>query len=216
MSLPSPTANTDGEVFRSIEDELRELDDDFQMGRMNAFGTAATHDEIMKEIKKISDLELQIFYRTVDAVKTAIEEEPIVNRLLTNHTDLSAVLNEDMRAEFEELGGFEPSAASPAQPTSPSQVGMDFLSGSLHARRENRGGQSEGSPSSPADRASAESSAESMMKATDRSFEEVARTFRNRQVAMKAIGENLRQMSRHVANVNDLNQRAHAMPNFGQ
>ena len=45
--------------FHSIEKELHEIDDDFNSGRMNAFGVHATQEEIFREVRKVIDMQTQ-------------------------------------------------------------------------------------------------------------------------------------------------------------
>ena len=74
--------------FNTVEAELREIDEDFTCGRMNAFGTQTTQDEIGKELRKVSELELQIFFRAASQIKTSCEEESTVQRILAQRTGL--------------------------------------------------------------------------------------------------------------------------------
>lgn len=117
--------------FTAIEAELREIDDDFANGRMNAFGSHSTQEEIQKEFRKINDLELQVFFRAVAAAKATAEEEPTLLR----------------------AGG------------------------------------------------------DSRNEGTGAAFEDIAKTFKNRELALGAVHDNLKQIARHIATTNDIVQR---------
>ena len=70
-----PTGVFEPADINTVEAELRDIDDDFTSGRMNAFGTPATHEAIVKELRKISELELQVFIRTNSIIKATVGED---------------------------------------------------------------------------------------------------------------------------------------------
>lgn len=61
--------------FDSVEAELQDIEEAFATGRMNAFGSAATQDAFVQELKRIADIETQVFYRTCAILKTASSDE---------------------------------------------------------------------------------------------------------------------------------------------
>lgn len=55
--------------FTSVEAELREIEADFSSGRMNAFGSASAQDAFLRELKRIAEIETQVFYKTCSILK---------------------------------------------------------------------------------------------------------------------------------------------------
>ena len=64
-----------GENF--VERELRLIEEQFSSGMMNAFGTEKEEEDIMKEIKRISQLQSQVFRRCMDQVRLPGTYEPV-------------------------------------------------------------------------------------------------------------------------------------------
>ena len=197
--------------FNTIEADLRDIDEDFTAGRMNAFGVAATHDEIMKEMKKVGELELQIFFRTTEQMKAAAEDESTISRVLQEFSTTNKVA-EDM----------ERMPASPEHPVSghsrsttrdyEDSTNASFVNqSSPSAKAKGDIGEESGSGAPPeATPSRPETSGESMIKKTDKTFDEIAKLFRAKEASMRTIGENLRQISQHVSTVNELAQKAHS------
>lgn len=163
--------------FNAVERELRDIDDDFTCGRMNAFGSPVTHEEILREMKKISELEIQVFFRTCEQISTGVDEESAIQRTLSEHVAAS-------RAEPNVVVPLSPSSAAQADP-----AGELDLSASTSGRFG--------------------SGTKSVVRLCDASFAEIGKMFRAREAALRAVGDNLRQMSKHVIAVNEMVQRAH-------
>lgn len=60
---------------RSVEAELQQIEDEFASGRMNAFGSMATQDAFVSELRQIADIETQVFYRMCRILKNSKEDE---------------------------------------------------------------------------------------------------------------------------------------------
>ncbi|KAG5505258.1 hypothetical protein JIQ42_07465 [Leishmania sp. Namibia] len=67
--------------FSSVEAELRDIEEAFASGRMNAFGSASTQDAFVHELKRIAEIETQVFYRTCALLKSGNTNE---HTLVTN------------------------------------------------------------------------------------------------------------------------------------
>ncbi|KAG5484025.1 hypothetical protein LSCM1_05877 [Leishmania martiniquensis] len=67
--------------FSSVEAELRDIEEAFASGRMNAFGSAFTQDAFVHELKRIAEIETQVFYRTCALLKSSNTNE---HTLVTN------------------------------------------------------------------------------------------------------------------------------------
>ncbi|KAG5509549.1 hypothetical protein JKF63_06254 [Porcisia hertigi] len=57
--------------FGDVETELRDIEETFANGRMNAFGSAPMQDAFVHELKRIAEIETQVFYRTCALLKTS-------------------------------------------------------------------------------------------------------------------------------------------------
>ncbi|KAK7195162.1 hypothetical protein NESM_000440500 [Novymonas esmeraldas] len=68
-------------TFTNVETELRDIEEAFATGRMNAFGSAATQDAFVHELKRIAEIETQVFYRTCALLKSSSTNE---HTLVTN------------------------------------------------------------------------------------------------------------------------------------
>jgi hypothetical protein len=73
----------------TVECELREIDDDFASGRMSAFGAPATHESIVKELRKLSELEQQVFIRTNSIIKATVGQDHALQKVIFSPTGLS-------------------------------------------------------------------------------------------------------------------------------
>ncbi|CAJ1019538.1 hypothetical protein NXY56_001542 [Leishmania guyanensis] len=67
--------------FNNVERELRDIEETFATGRMNAFGSASTQDAFVHELKRIAEIETQVFYRTCALLKSSSTNE---HTLVTN------------------------------------------------------------------------------------------------------------------------------------
>ncbi|KPI88636.1 hypothetical protein ABL78_2240 [Leptomonas seymouri] len=67
--------------FTNVEAELRDIESAFAVGRMNAFGSASTQDAFVHELKRIAEIETQVFYRTCALLKSSSTNE---HTLVTN------------------------------------------------------------------------------------------------------------------------------------
>ncbi|CBZ24751.1 conserved hypothetical protein [Leishmania mexicana MHOM/GT/2001/U1103] len=67
--------------FSNVEAELRDIEETFTTGRMNAFGSASTQDAFVHELKRIAEIETQVFYRTCALLKSSHTNE---HKLVTN------------------------------------------------------------------------------------------------------------------------------------
>ncbi|AYU77130.1 hypothetical protein conserved [Leishmania donovani] len=67
--------------FNNVETELRDIEETFTTGRMNAFGSASTQDAFVHELKRIAEIETQVFYRTCALLKSSHTNE---HKLVTN------------------------------------------------------------------------------------------------------------------------------------
>lgn len=61
---------SDNLEVNTVESELRDIDADFAAGRMSAFGTPASHDEIVKVLRKVNEPEMQVFLITTAQVSS--------------------------------------------------------------------------------------------------------------------------------------------------
>jgi hypothetical protein len=57
--------------FTNVETELRDIENAFATGRMNAFGSASTQDAFVHELRRIAEIETQVFYRTCALLKSS-------------------------------------------------------------------------------------------------------------------------------------------------
>lgn len=67
--------------FTNVETELRDIENAFATGRMNAFGSASTQDAFVHELRRIAEIETQVFYRTCALLKSSNTNE---HNLVTN------------------------------------------------------------------------------------------------------------------------------------
>ncbi|GET86913.1 hypothetical protein, conserved [Leishmania tarentolae] len=65
----------------NVEMELRDMEETFATGRMNAFGSASMQDAFVHELKRIAEIETQVFYRTCALLKSSNTNE---HQLVTN------------------------------------------------------------------------------------------------------------------------------------
>lgn len=122
---------TSGDELSVVESELKQIDNAFTAGRMNAFGTQQTSDEIIREMRNVSLMQTQIFFKTAARIKSSGDEETAFEKALSqSHSDVS-----------------------------------------------------------------------------EKSFEEITKIFKQKELALRSIGDNLKQMARSVQNVNDTVQK---------
>ncbi|KPA76507.1 hypothetical protein ABB37_07808 [Leptomonas pyrrhocoris] len=65
----------------NVEAELHDIEVAFATGRMNAFGSASTQDAFVQELRRIAEIETQVFYRTCALLKSSNTDE---HALVTN------------------------------------------------------------------------------------------------------------------------------------
>ena len=61
----------------SIEQELQDIDEEFTSGRMNAFGDRASQEDIFKEVRKISELQVLRHSKMSNLLKPCSEDDLI-------------------------------------------------------------------------------------------------------------------------------------------
>ncbi|RNC37605.1 hypothetical protein TcCL_NonESM13222, partial [Trypanosoma cruzi] len=73
--------------FNSVEAELREIEEDFASGQMNAFGTAATKENFVRELRRIADIETQVFYKTCGLLSASTSEDHLMRAMMLASAD---------------------------------------------------------------------------------------------------------------------------------
>lgn len=186
--------------FNVVERELREIEDDFNCGRMNAFGSAVVHEEILREMKKVNELEIQVFYRSCEQIAAGLDDEAAVQRTINEHLAMA-------KADGGQSGpGGSAGANVPSTPSASAAAAPNTPSSSVRLGADG-GSQSETQGLASVGRDALR--AQSIVRLSDASFAEIGKLFRSREVSLRAVGDNLRQMAKHVATVNELVQRAH-------
>eukprot|EP00760_Papus_ankaliazontas_P025572 PhM_4_TR2791/c0_g1_i1/m.62962 len=65
--------------FHIIEKELQEIDDDFNSGRMNAFGSLQNQDDIFKDVRRVGEMQTQRHAKNA-GLMAPIKEEELIDR----------------------------------------------------------------------------------------------------------------------------------------
>ncbi|KAH9600234.1 hypothetical protein LSM04_009618 [Trypanosoma melophagium] len=68
--------------FNSVEAELREIEEEFASGQMNAFGTATTKENFVRELRKIADIETQVFYKACGLLSASSSEDYLMRAMM--------------------------------------------------------------------------------------------------------------------------------------
>lgn len=220
--------------FKSVEAELREIECDFASGRMNAFGSAQGQDAFLRELKRIAEIETQVFYKTCSILKSGNTAD---HALLTN-VFASAQPPPQARTT---AGASTTAGRSPgSRVVSPSKAGSSARAGSLGASFDSSGGLGESSAGklsrgygsaasgvfasgvfTAVESGSANSTANDGTGAAphirsaewsnetgfpDRVFEDVAERFRSLEADFSVLGNQLRQVSQHVMQLNAMSE----------
>eukprot|EP01012_Entosiphon_sulcatum_P024964 TRINITY_DN3023_c0_g1_i1.p1 TRINITY_DN3023_c0_g1~~TRINITY_DN3023_c0_g1_i1.p1 ORF type:complete len:138 (-),score=47.07 TRINITY_DN3023_c0_g1_i1:157-570(-) len=73
------TNGGNGNGTMDVEGELRVIDTEFASGAMNAFGSAADEDDVLKEMRRVTQLQSQIFRRCLDQLRQNSDEAPFLD-----------------------------------------------------------------------------------------------------------------------------------------
>lgn len=235
--------------FTSVEAELQEIESDFSSGRMNAFGSAQAQDAFLRELKRIAEVETQVFYRTCSILKSGNSDDHAVL------TGVFASARPPPQAAANNHGGGTTTATDPSGRTSP--LSQSTPVGSSHRRGTSTsggggggfgrtGGGSFGAFASPGGSLASlptlvgEGSASGGRFATsaasrsfgyhgsgagsgaaphiksrewgnesgfpDNAFENVAQRFKLLEADFNVLGAQLRQVSTHVVQLNDMSE----------
>jgi hypothetical protein len=225
--------------FNTAEAELREVERDYAEGRLSAFGAGGTQEEVLREMKKLSELEVQVFIRTCAQVRALADEESLVQRTLRDqhgHSKSLLLATGAAQAGGSEAAGHDPSAdhnALETVPRSPPSAGQQVHDSSFPAQPGSSGGPSPAAhrgatrdTGANAGAASTETGATSgvpnasfdpaatadlwsLHGSTDKAFEDMAKLFKAKETALKASADNLRQMAKHIASAHEILQKAH-------
>lgn len=216
--------------FNSVETELREIEEEFASGRMNAFGTAATKENFVRELRKIADIETQVFYKTCGLLSASIAEDHLMRAMLFATVDPSGP-SAGTVSNSDECSTTMGTTRSLAKDNRDADNGNGHNSGGNAngkvGRNETGAGDERGSPASPDGRFGPNVSPETREGGagaagfsdaelppwggdagfSDRPFLDVSRHFKMLEGEFTAIGENLRQVSKHVLRLNDIAER---------
>ncbi|ESS64805.1 hypothetical protein TcG_06567 [Trypanosoma cruzi] len=209
--------------FNSVEAELREIEEDFASGQMNAFGTAATKENFVRELRRIADIETQVFYKTCGLLSASTSEDHLMRTMMLASADAPCAGGGG--------GGASSSNNSDEGNTTVATTrsfGRENNSSNSYATKSMKkdvanppkmsGGFSPGSPSESRGPGTENSASPGFSDAgpppwsndagfTDRPFQDVARHFKLLEGEFTAIGEHLRQISKHVLQLNEIAER---------
>lgn len=181
--------------FGSVESELRDIEADFVSGRMNAFGSAATQDLFLRELKKIADVETQVFYKTCSILKYSTEEEHSMLKNMSASSQQSAKPTSSVNSTKT-----KPSTRGNTSPGSRSYNDIPSL------RTQGSMMQSQGNTVQQSRTQTAEGNF------SDKSFEDVAVHFRTLESDFSILGDHLKEISRHVMQLNDISEQVNKNP----
>ncbi|RNF20499.1 uncharacterized protein Tco025E_03761 [Trypanosoma conorhini] len=203
--------------FNSVEAELREIEEEFASGHMNAFGTATTKENFVRELRRISDIETQVFYKTCGLLSASTSEDHLMRAMVFAGADQSCGGSGNNNSEegsstaatAHSHGRESSGAAKPVKDgvATPPQLGASFSPGTpLEQRGKEAGGPMEAvfSDAAPAPAPPPWSNDAGF---TDRPFQDVSRHFKLLEGEFTAIGEHLRQISKHVMQLNEIAER---------
>ncbi|RNF07773.1 hypothetical protein TraAM80_03147 [Trypanosoma rangeli] len=207
--------------FNSVEAELREIEEDFASGQMNAFGTAATKENFVRELRRISDIETQVFYKTCGLLSASISEDHLMRAMIFAGADPSCAggggSNNNNSDECSTTvttthSHGRDNSATASYPTKsvdndtavPSKAAASFSPGSSSEKK----GKNAGAAAEPGFNDAAPSPWSNDAGFTDRPFQDVSRHFKLLEGEFTAIGEHLRQISKRVMNLNEIAERA--------
>lgn len=166
------------DTMNTVEEELKAIEETFASGRMNAFGTSADHEQVMKEFRFLADLEVQVFVLTSNMLEKSNERDYEVQRSLLPMSS-------------------SPAPGSTQDHSRGQQQGQNSSGADETPLRSVRGLS-----------ASALLPAQSPMEGlSDASFETVAQHFALFEESFTKIGENMRKMSLHVKSLNEKAER---------
>ena len=185
----------------SVEAQLAEIEEEYSSGRMNAFGPAMTHDAMTKELRKIADLELQIFLRSSNVLKLGVESDFLVQNAVVSGTGGPS-------------GAGDASSAGGSLDTTLRDRSMDALERSLSISTSLPTGVSPRNTASTA-RGGADSPQQQQQQPFkphlyDRCFQDVTRHLRALEASFDFVGDSLRHISRHVLTLNDMAEKVNA------
>lgn len=220
--------------FNTAEAELRSIDLDFAAGRLSAFGSGSSHEEVVRELKKIADLEVQVFIRSTAQLRALHDEEQLVHKTLKEFTEMRSahsaaaavsiprIATTSLAAEAGAPSTSASSAATPSTGTTavfannatsnefPSNP-QAFVTQAVQALAA--GGNAApavGESATPTVATGDNAAPWNLLGGSDKAFEQIGKLFRVKEASMKAISENMRQMAKHVAASNESLQQAHA------
>lgn len=217
--------------FNSVEAELREIEKEFASGRMNAFGTASTQESFIRELKRIADIETQIFYRTCAIIKSSTEED---HSLLTT-IFASATAGDSQGGVGDHMVGSTSATANGAQgfrngnpsfstsvrgsggtaADGPANIGHSAAHQGTSTTLPTGGESSPAGMGSngPRDGIAPPISHEQWSHTgnlSDKAFDDLSRHFKMLEVEFASVGDNLRTISKHVMLLNEMSERVNA------
>jgi hypothetical protein len=207
--------------YNTVEAELREIESDFAGGRLGAFGSAASQEEVMREFGKVGQLEVQVFIRTCAQIRALSEEEGLVQRTLREHAgaNCSAAHQRTGSRQAEKSDTPPPDGETAASAAGENVTSPGGISSPVNRQPPSMGSMAGASASfagnDPAmsgmnNASMAGGEVWSLHGSTDKAFEDMAKLFKAKEAALKASADNLRQMAKHINNANDVLQRAHS------
>jgi hypothetical protein len=228
--------------YNTAEAELRDIETDFATGRLSAFGSGGSQEEVFREMKKVSELEVQVFIRTCAQIKALSEEESLVQRTLRDHAGivppaaLQRLGSEANAAGMMRQDGAEAGATPPTvlqaqdngstvqSPNSNSTPAKEFPGGATSAsplrvrQLDERSLRSPETGPAASGTSFATSTADgdvwALHGSSDKAFEDMAKLFKVKEAAVKASADNLRQMAKHINSANEALHRAHAASGY--
>jgi hypothetical protein len=207
--------------YNTVEAELREIEADFAGGRLGAFGSATSQEEVMRELGKVGQLEVQVFIRTCAQIRALSEEEGLVQRTLREHASLAGGGAGAAPASGHQRTGSKSGDAQTPPPPPDGEADGVMASPAANGSSTLASVSPRGAAASSASFADMGANASmagpglgggdvwSLHGSTDKAFEDMAKLFKAKEAALKASADNLRQMAKHVGNANDALQRAH-------
>lgn len=206
--------------FNTVEAELREIENDFTSGSMNAIGSAAMQEALLRELRRIAEVETQVFYKTCSLLKggNAEEHTMLTNLFAAAQLPPQALEGTGERGEMPPASSECPSPTSrgavaragdsgrPTRPRSPSMAAGDSaLAGGLSAGKLGMNGKD--SPNSTAAHIKP-SEWRNEDGLPDKAFEDVAARFAMLEAGFVSIGDLLRQVSQHTVQINEATEHS--------
>ncbi|EPY39645.1 hypothetical protein AGDE_04283 [Angomonas deanei] len=211
--------------FNSIEAELEEIEEDFSSGRMNAFGNAQTQEAFLKELRRIAEVETQVFYRSCALIKASnAEEHALLTKMFAAAQPPPSATTANSATAPNVPDVFASSMNFNRNVFNNSMLGQSF-NNSIYTSPLSRplpGNDENTNTSNATNHNTTYTNNGSLTGATsapwgnecgfdDRCFEEVEERFRQLEADFTAIGDNMRQISKHVVQLNSMSEQVNSL-----